>query len=296
MYAVFEGRKPDVWPVAAPYVMLSNADHWEELTGLPIWKYFEWHYSADMDYRRRMYKVMYDQQEFDIVQPEYMPSRNERENTEIIFRNGRAFVHNKRYDSSWPVPDNIHNSSSGGGENETRYIFNKSDARERLKTRKAEQLIESGCNDSIDELVKLYGDTRFIMSQGVVNTFFSNVYHVGMTNFYIMLHEEPELVAYISELVLEQNIEIIRAQAKSGVDAIFIDDATATSDMVSVQMYTKFSLPYLIPQVNEIKRLGKKAVLTYFGGINDRTDLIASTGADALMMECSMNWKTVSLL
>ncbi|MCL2665081.1 MAG: uroporphyrinogen decarboxylase family protein, partial [Defluviitaleaceae bacterium] len=121
-----------------------------------------------------------------------------------------------------------------------------------------------------------------------INTFYSNAYHVGMTNLYVMLHEEPELVKYISGLVLEQNIEIIRMFASADIDAIFIDDATATCDMISRGMYEEFSLPYLIPQVNEIKRLGKKAMLTYFGGIADRADLIADTGADILTMECSM--------
>jgi len=106
--------------------------------------------------------------------------------------------------------------------------------------------------------------------------------------FYAMLHDEPKLVKYISELVLEQNIEYIRAVGKSGSDAMFIDDATATSDMISVRMYEEFSLPYMIEQVKEIKRQGMKAFVIYFGGISDRVEQIASTGADVLMMETSM--------
>ena len=175
-----------------------------------------------------------------------------------------------------------------GGENETRYIFTIQDARERLKVVKAERMLSDGCNSAIDEVVKLYGDTRFILGSGVANTFFSNSYHVGMTEFYVMLHEEPEFVKYISELVLEQNIEHIRAFAKSGSDAVYIDDATATSDMISVKMYEEFSLRYLIPQVKEIQRLGMKCLLIYFGGIADRVEQIASTGTDVLMMEASM--------
>ena len=134
----------------------------------------------------------------------------------------------------------------------------------------------------------MYGDTHFILTGNVVNTFYSNVFHVGMTNLYAMLLEEPELIKYISELILEQNIEHIRAIAAVGGDAIYIDDATATSDMISPQMYEEFSLPYLIPQVKEIQKLGHKAILIYFGGIADRVDMIKSTGADVLMMECSM--------
>ena len=290
MYAVIEGRTPDIWPVAAPYTMLSNADHWEELTGLPIYKYYEWLNTPDMDWHREIYNIFYNRQPFDVVQPDFGASlvQRKKRNIEITLRDGRAFFYNKENDRLTPVPENIHNSASGGGENETRYIFNKSDARKLLKIIKAEQMLSDGHNCSLDELIKLYGDTHFVVNGGVVNTFYANSYHVGMTNLYAMLHEEPELIKYMSEFLLEQNIETIRTFAAAGGDAIFIDDATSTCDMISTRMYEEFSLPYLIPQVKEIQRLGKKAILIYFGGIADRAELIASTGADVLMMECSM--------
>lgn len=69
---------------------------------------------------------------------------------------------------------------------------------------------------------------------------------------------------------------------------IWIDDATATCDMISVKHYEEFSLPYLTQTVKEIQRLGKKAILVYFGGIADRVEQIVSTGADVLIMEASM--------
>ena len=285
MYAAIEGRKPDIYPVAASYTQLSNADHWEELTGLPVWKYYEWFISNDMDWYREIVRSMYSQLQFDIVQPMYSSPR---ENVEIVHRDGEHFYHYKKDDRYERLPESIHNSGSGGGENETRYIFSKEDARKRLKTVKSEQMINGGCNRYRDEVIKMHGDTHFILNEGIVNTFYTNAFHVGMTNLYIMLHEEPELIKYMSELILEQNIENIRAYAAAGGDAIYIDDATATNDMISPQMYEEFSLPYLTPQVKEIQRLGKKAFIIYFGGISDRVDMIKSTGADVLMMECSM--------
>jgi hypothetical protein len=285
MYAAIDGRKPDCCPVASPYIHLSNADHWEELTGLPVWKYYEWLISADMDWYKEVCRVMYSRFQFDIVQP--MDKWSD-ENTEVVCRDGAYFYHYKKEDAYNRLPDNIHNAGSGGGENETRYVFTKQDAKNRIKITKSEQLISYGCNKYIDEIIKMFGDTHFIVTAGVVNTFYSNAYHVGMTDFYSMLIEEPELIKYISELVLEQNIENIRAYAFAGGDAIFIDDATATCDMISPEMYEEFSLPYLTQQVKEIQRFGKKAILVYFGGIADRIDMIKSTGADVLMMECSM--------
>ena len=289
VYAAIEGRRPDMWPVAASYAFLSNADHWEELTGLPVWKYYEWLISGDMEWYREVCRSMHAQLPFDVVQPMHKWARGD---VEVVHRDGEHFYRYKNEDRLERLPDSIHNSGSGGGPNQTRYIFTKNDARERLKTTKAEALIAGGCNICCDETVKMFGDTHFVLGANVVNTFYSNAYHVGMTNMYEMLLEEPELIHYISSLVLEQNIETIRAYCATCGDAIFIDDSTATSDMISPKMYEEFSLPYLVPQVKEIQKHGKKAILMYFGGIADRVDLIKSTGADVLMMECTMKGYT----
>ena len=288
MYAVIEGRRPDVWPVAAPYIWLSNADHWVELTGLPVWKFYEWANSADLESHGEMYRVFYEKLPYDYVQSWQTPSLSYRENTEIVIKEGQAYFHYKKEDRYAKVPSKIHESSSGGGENETRYVYDKKDAREKIKIVKAERRLEEGLYDYTQKLIQLYGEERFVVTDGLVNSFYSNVYYVGMTEFYIMLKEEPELIKYMSELTLENNIEQIRAAAAVGGDAIYIDDATATCDMVSPLIYEEFSLPYLTPLVKEIQRLGKKAILIYFGGIADRVDMIASTGADVLMMEANM--------
>ena len=288
MYAVIEGRQPDCFPVAPPYVILSNADHWSELTGLPVWKFYEWRCTTNLDWHSEIYRTLYDRLPYDMVQPWFTIGRQERENTEIIMKDQIPYFHYKREDRYERVPDSIHEAGSGGGENETRYVFDQKDARERICIVKAERLTEDGFLDFTKSLVRVYGDSRFVISGGIVNTFYSNVYYVGMMNFYSMLYDEPELIKYMSERLLEKNIEVIRAMAAAGGDVIYIDDATATSDMVSPQMYEEFSLPYMIREVNEIHRLGKKAMIVYFGGIADRLDLIASIGADILVMEASM--------
>ena len=287
-YAVIEGRQPDCFPVTSPYPVLSNADHWTELTGLPVWKFYEWCITPDLDWHGSVYKDFYEKLPYDMIQPWFGVSREHRENTEIILKDGKAFYHDKKEDSYQKVPETIHESGSGGGENEARLVYDKKDAREHIKIIKAERMIEDGSYDFTKVMIRQYGDSRFIISGNVVNTFYSNVYYVGMTEFYAMLHEEPELIKYMSELILEKNIECIRASAAAGGDVIYIDDATATCDMISPQMYKEFSLPYLTKQVKEIQRLGKKAMLVYFGGIADRLDMIASAGADILFMEASM--------
>jgi len=143
MYAAIEGRKPDICPVGGSYLQLSNVDHWEELTGLPVWKYYEWLISNDMDWHREICRSMQSQLPFDIVQPVYKWSRDD---IEVVHRSGEYFYYYKNEDRLEKLPDNIHNAGSNGSANETRYIFSKEDARERLKITKAEQQIANGCN------------------------------------------------------------------------------------------------------------------------------------------------------
>ena len=109
-----------------------------------------------------------------------------------------------------------------------------------------------------------------------------------MQNFYCMLVEEPDLIREMSKRILAKNIETIRASAMAGGDAIYIDDAIATNDMVSLKMYEEFALPYLVEEVKEIHRLGLKAIVRYFGSIADRVEQIVTSGLDLLMMETSM--------
>jgi len=286
MYAAIEGEKLDHFPVYAPYVMLSNADHWTEVTGEPVWKFYEWAL-AEPALHAKEYRKFYDAMPFDHFQPWYAGSRADRESIRIVFREGKPFYHDKRNDSLKPVPDSIHNSGSGGGENETQLVFDSADAKRLITVERAETQVSNGVNDYLEAALPYFQD-KFIINSGVVNTFYSNVYYVGMENFYCMLKEEPELIHEMSKRLLEKNIETIRASAMAGGDAIYIDDATATSEMVSAETYEQFSLPYLTEQVKEIKRLGKKAVLIYFGGIADRVEQIVSTGADLLVMEASM--------
>jgi uroporphyrinogen decarboxylase len=172
--------------------------------------------------------------------------------------------------------------------NETQYVFDKKDVAERVKITKAEEIIGAGANDYIQAVVKALGPDYFVMSGGVTGTLWGCTSYLGQTNLLGMLVEDPGLVDYLSRRVLEQSIEVIRRLAAAGGDAIFIDDALSTCDMISVKHYERFSLPHVTEMVREVHRLGHKAVVIYFGGVADRLDQIASTGADALAMEASM--------
>jgi uroporphyrinogen decarboxylase len=166
-------------------------------------------------------------------------------------------------------------------------VFSEKDAEARIPIPTPEEVLASGVFDYTEAYVRAYGKEQFVTA-AVVNAFYSAGWHVGQANRFTLLHDEPDLMHYVMDRITRQNIANIQAMGRVGCDAVLIDDATATKDMISPKMYREFSLPYIKRLVEAIKNLGMKAVLVYFGGISDRVEDILSAGADALQMEASM--------
>ena len=288
VHAALAGQPVDRTPVASSYTHLYFRDHFAELTGKEPWELHKWLNAEPKDHLEAFKRII-ERVPFDILQPETAPSRQARQDVEFIARNGQVFRHSRRSGRMTPVTGHtVSGHASDYAANETQYVFDKKDVAERVKVAKAEEAIEAGANDYIAAVVKALGRDQFVMSGGVTGTLWGCTSYLGQTNLLGMLVENPGLVDYLSQRVLEQNIETIRRMAAAGGDAIFIDDALSTCDMISVRHYERFSLPYVTEMVREIHRLGHKAVLIYFGGVADRLEQIASTGADALAMEASM--------
>jgi len=284
--AVLKGRAVDRMPVAALYDFLYHLDHFAELTGRPQWQMHRWLHDDPEDHVATAGEIL-GKVPFDAYQPQYCPTRQVRENTEFFERNGRVF---RRYGGQ------VHEvaAAAAGGHatdyhaNETQYVFDESDADERIVATPAERQIAAGLNDYLEATVAALGGEQFIISGGVVGTLYSCGQYVGQTNALAMLIERPHLIDYVCKKIVEQNVETIRRLAAAGGDAIYIDDATATCDMISVAHYERFSLPYMQQMVREIHCLGHQAILIYFGGVADRLEQIAAIGADAVSVETSM--------
>jgi len=287
VHAVFAGQPADRLPVSVLYFPLYQRDHFAELTGRPpadLWKLL---YAEPEEYLRTFLEMM-GKTPFDIYQPETAPPRQERATTEFVERDGQVFRYDRARDLLTPIPQPVSGHATDYAANQTQYVFDQEDVSELVTVAKAEDLIARGVNDYLDAVVRAVGNREFILSGGVIGTVYSCGEYVGQANVYAMMVEQPGLIEHLSWRIVEQNIEQIRCLAAAGGDAIYIDDATATSDVISVAHYERFCLPYLKEMVREIDALGHKAILIYFGGIADRLEQIASVGADALAMETSM--------
>lgn len=285
-HAALEGKPVDRPPVTALYNHLYYQDHFAELTGREQWEQWLWQY-AEPEEHVRLYRELIAKAPFELLQPQGCPSREEREFARVVERNGGRFLHNTKHDSLTPL-DTISGHPNDYTHNDTQHVHDEADAKRLIVATPADVGLAEGRNDYLDALVGELGDDHFIVSGGVAGAFWMAHFQLGLTNMLEMAVDAPELVDTCCARCHEQNIEEVRRLAAGGGDAIFYDDAIATSDMISPAHYERFCLPYVKECVAEIQRHGHKAILIYYGGVMDRLEQIASIGADGFAMETSM--------
>ena len=285
MAAVFGGRRPDRLPVTISYTPLMQREHWEEITGQPAWTWHRWCYTSP-DEHLEGYRELDKALPLDVIEPLDAPPLEVREHTRVVRRPGGCSIVNTRTgEERWVTEDLAHVAPAA---NEKRSVFTRRDADERIRVVSAERAIAAGVNDYRAKVVETMGPTRFILSGGVTGAFWGCTGHLGETNLLTLVRDDPQLVDYLCARILEQHIERIRVLCAAGGDAVFIDDALTTSEMISLADYERFSMPYVRRMVEEIHAHGMKAIVIYFGGVADRLEHIASLGADGLMVETSM--------
>lgn len=286
VFAALEGRPIGPTPVSSPYTGLFQLDHFAEYTGRPNWQWGQWLNSGPDEYLR-VFRDMQRQTPFDLVQPHGAPSHGERESVEFVERDGQPWRHDRRNDS-WASLTTVSGHAQDFFANEERYVRTREDADRMMKPVPARKQAESGGLDYVRAVAKGMGQDHFILSGGVIGTMFSVQPFTGEMALLEMMVEDPEMLDYIARKALESTIEQVRALASGGGHGIFVDETLASSDMISPAQYERFCLPCTRELVKEIHRLDHKAFVFFFGGISDRLDLIAATGADAVGVEASM--------
>ncbi len=286
VHAALEGKPVDRCPVTVSYNQLYFQDHVAEITGGPWWEAHRW-YASSVERHMSVYRQLLQAVPFDLLQPCHSPSGNP-DDVEFVERADGPYRHEKRAGTWTRLEQHASGFAFDYHANETRHVFSREDIDRRLPAPGPDRAPGPDECPYLRLVVREFGRDHFILTGGVIGTLYSCGHHVGQTNLFTMLLDEPDLVEALCERITACNIAEIRRLAAFGGDAIYIDDATATSDMISPALYERFSLPYMKAMVDEIHRLKHKAILIYFGGVMDRVEMIAATGADALNMECSM--------
>ncbi len=287
VHAALAGKPLDRFPVTSLYNQLYHLDHFDELTGRPQWEVERWLHSEPAAHVA-LFGEMLAAAPFELLQPQSAPPRETREHIEFVVHDGVPCRRDRRSGELAPLVAPRTGHAHDYHANETQFVFDRHDVDARLAPVTAEEQLATGANDFLDAAVAAYGADHFIVAGGVCGVLYLCGEHVGLTNLFGLMLEDPALIEYLSARLLEQSIETIRRFAAAGADAIYLDDALATNDMISVAHYERFCLPAMREMVREVQRLGHRAILIYFGGIADRLEQIASLGADGLSMETSM--------
>lgn len=287
IHAALAGQPVDRMPATVLYSQLYHLDHFTELTGRPAWQRHPWGY-AEPEEHLELFKQMVARAPFEVVQPHPAPSREARSRIVFYEKEGKVFQHDKKNNSTTPVTESESGHATDYVANETQYVFNKQDFNARFRLVKAEELLASGRLDYVQAAVRTLGQDHFICAGGLVSILWDCIPYLGQTNMLTMLIDKPGLIDYMGSKILEADIESIRAWGETGADAVYIDDAMGYADVISVAHYERFCLPYLKEMVKEIQRQGMKVILIYFGGVADRLEQIASTGAEGLSVEATM--------
>ena len=293
--AAFNGQPVDRMPVYPSYLTLYQQDHFHELTGYPRHHFQKWLYSPQEEFIATL-RSLTDTTPFDILQAPYLPTDSAWRNTKYIEKDGCAYL----LDSATGQTRNVTmRTESDHAEdyqvNEKVLVRDLQDLRSKCPIVRANDLLKDGAAERYVEIVEAFANDKFILTGGVAGTIYSASEYVGQTNALAMFLQKPDFMHEICKHWREKSVEWIRTLCSAGGDAIYLDDATATSDMISPAIYEEFCVPYISTIVKEAQSLGHKVILIYFGGVMDRLEQIASTGADALAMEASMKGYTNDL-
>ena len=285
-YASLSGQPVDRFPVTVLYNYLYFEDHFNELTGLPGWEMYRWLSSPPEGYLE-LFRKMISQAPFELLQVHQAPSRQEREDSEFFEQEGHLYLRDNRSGAVERL-DTVSGHAKDYKASEVQRIFDRADIRSVIKVPTPQDLLDLGLNDYLDQVVRDFGKDHYIISGGVVGTIYGCGQYVGQQNLLAMLVDRPDFADELCARFTEQNLATIHQLTAAKGDAIYIDDATATREMISLKHYERFCLPYMKTLIDEIHRLGHQAIVIYFGGVEDRLEAIASTGADGLQFETRM--------
>lgn len=111
-----------------------------------------------------------------------------------------------------------------------------------------------------------------------------------LESFLLLLKTNEDAALRILDWALEYCIYYARAQVDAGVDAIYVEDPTASNNVISPKDYRKYALPY---ERKFIREIGAPVILHICGDINNILDDVVTTGAKCISIDEMMNMEIV---
>lgn len=158
----------------------------------------------------------------------------------------------------------------------------------------ADMLLQSGRFDLVKCLMDDYG--KAIFTFGYLSPPFTASYDiVGFEKMMTLPHDDSNLLRYLMRRLHDRDLEVAKAYAAVGTDAIFLEDCFVSADLISTNFFNKFVFPMDHRLITEIKDLGLYVVLEFCGDVTPRLGRIAELGVDCLAVEESKKNFTVDI-
>lgn len=106
---------------------------------------------------------------------------------------------------------------------------------------------------------------------------------MGVSELLVNLLDEPEAIAELLEICLEQAQSFAIAQLDAGADIIGVGDAA--SSLLGPELYQEFALPYQQRLIQTIHQHGGKVKLHICGDLNPVLPYVAQTNADIIDLD-----------
>ena len=159
---------------------------------------------------------------------------------------------------------------------------------------RAQDLIEAGCAEYTARAVQRFG-RHFVPTASLGSPFWHCYARLGFSGMMRALRERPELIGPITANDLHSSLENARAVWHAGVRCIFVEECLSSSDLISVDDYTRFAYPPTRDLIAGLKDIGFHVVYYFCGGIEGRVEHLAQLPADALAFEESKKGFVIDL-
>ena len=136
--------------------------------------------------------------------------------------------------------------------------------------------------DGVAEMVRAVGEERLVL--GWVDMPFAEACSVcGVSQFMMMLYDNPSLAHRILEFLTGVVIDFAVMQLETGAPMIGAGDASAS--LISVKMYREFALPYEKRIVDAVHGRGGRIKLHVCGNVTDFLSDMAAGGFDLVNVD-----------
>jgi len=269
-------------PAVICYESIFVRDHWSQLCSDPWWVQRVPDLERQVSWRERVAAAI-GQDWFDLPSG---PSYVERFYISIEERNGEVWLRDARTGDERLLPPP---SIGGWPSRDMASVHPENPPQTPLEVDMAlgeptmvEEALADGRADLPKQILSGWGASLYPL--GYVGAPLWRCYSLwGFEGMMLQLVDQPQLVRYAVESILEDALCQVRLAARLGACGIWIEDCM--TDMVSANQYESLNLPYMRRLTSEIRKLGMRSIYYFCGDPSGKWDLIFDTGADALSLE-----------